>query len=129
MNILLTTTQAWFLYIGIIVGVILILGVVFYFTCGFRFKRDNKTQVNHVIVDDNFINTLLIGLGGKDNIKTLSIDNGRVKFNVLDLDLINQDAIREVSTTGAFITGSNVKLLFKYDSAVIVETLKERGIC
>ena len=74
------------------------------------------------------INKLIEYLGGKDNIKTLSIDNGRVKFNLLDLDLLNQEAIKEVSNSGAFITGNNVKLLFKYDSELIVETLKNRGI-
>ena len=128
MNILLTKTEAWALYIGIIVGTILILSIIFYLTCGFRFKRDNKKALEQVIVDDLFINTLLLGLGGKDNIKTLSIDNGRVKFNLLDLDLLNQEAIKEVSNSGAFITGNNVKLLFKYDSELIVETLKNRGI-
>jgi phosphotransferase system IIB component len=128
MNILLSKTDAWLIYIGVIVGVIIILGLVFYFTCGLRSKREKSGKVEHVVVDELFIETLLSGLGGKDNIKNVSIDNGRVKFNIIDLDLLNQDAIKTVSTSGAFITGNNVKLLFKYDSEVIVNTLKERGI-
>lgn len=128
MNILLSKIDAWLIYIGVIVGVIIILGLVFYFTCGLRSKREKSGKVEHVVVDELFIETLLSGLGGKDNIKNVSIDNGRVKFNIIDLDLLNQEAIKTVSTSGAFITGNNVKLLFKYDSEVIVNTLKERGI-
>ena len=128
MNILLSKTDAWFLYVGIVVGVILLLAIIFYFTCGLRSKRDSKAKVEHVVVDEVFISTLISGLGGKDNINNVSIDNGRVKFNIKDLDLLNQNEIKNVSSSGAFITGNNVKLLFKYDSVVIVNTLKERGI-
>jgi phosphotransferase system IIB component len=128
MNILLSKTDAWLIYVGVIVGVIVILGIIFYLTCGLRSKRESSSKVEHVVVDELFIETLLSGLGGKENIKNVSIDNGRVKFNISDLDLLNQEAIKTVSASGAFITGNNVKLLFKYDSEVIVNTLKERGI-
>ena len=128
MNILLSKTDAWFLYVGIVVGVILLLAIIFYFTCGLRSKREVKGKINHVVVDEVFVSTLISGLGGKDNINSVSIDNGRVKFNIKDLDLLNQNEIKIVSSSGAFITGNNVKLLFKYDSLVIVDTLKERGI-
>lgn len=124
----LTTLEAWLLYGGIVLGVILILSIIFYFTCGFRFKREKKSNIEHVVVDDVFIDLLIVSLGGKDNIKNLSLDNGRVKFLVEDLELLNYDKIKEVSTSGAFISGNNVKLLFKYDSELIVKTLNERGI-
>ena len=128
MNILLSKIDAWIIYIGIVLGVILVLSLILYLTCGFRFNREKKSKINHVIVDEVFITTLLSGLGGIENINNVSIDNGRVKFNIKDLDLLNQEAIKSVSTSGAFITGNNVKLLFKYDSEVIVNALKERGI-
>lgn len=128
MNILLSKTDAWMIYVGVVLGVIILLGVIFYLTCGLRSKREAKGKVEHVVVDELFIKTLLTGLGGVENIKNVSIDNGRVKFNIEDLDLLNQEAIKTVSTSGAFITGNNVKLLFKYDSEVIVNTLKERGL-
>ena len=102
--------------------------IAFYLTCGLRSKREAKGKVEHVVVDELFIETLLSGLGGKENIKNVSIDNGRVKFNILDLDLLNQEAIKTVSASGAFITGNSVKLLFKYDSEVIVKALNERGL-
>lgn len=128
MNILLTKFESWALYIGIIVGAIIILSIIFYLTCGLRSKREKSSKIEHVLVDELFISTLLNGLGGIENIKSVSLDNGRVKFNIIDLDLLNNDSIKTISSSGAFITGNNVKLLFKYDSLLIVETLKERGI-
>ena len=52
----------------------------------------------------------------------------KANINILDLDLLNQEAIKTVSASGAFITGNSVKLLFKYDSEVIVKALNERGL-
>lgn len=128
MNILLSKTEAWIIYIGIVVGAVILLGLIFYFAFGLRSNREGKGKISHILVDEIFINNLLVGLGGQDNINRVSIDNGRVKFNIKDLDLLNQDSIKTVSSSGAFITGNNVKLLFKYDSEVIVNTLRERGI-
>ena len=52
MKILLTTTETWFLYIGIIVGAILLIAAILYFTCGLRFKREKKgkNREGHVIL-------------------------------------------------------------------------------
>lgn len=125
--ILLSMAETWLLYIGIVLGVIILLGLILYFTCGFRFKRE-KNKVEHVVVDEVFVLGLLEGLGGLENIKSVSIDNGRVKFSVSDLDLINGEGLKELSTSGVFITGSNVKLLFKYDSEVILTELVKRGV-
>ena len=127
MVILLTQVEAWLLCGGIVLGTALLIGIIFYFAFGFRFKRkENKTE--HVIVDEEFVQTLLVGLGGLENIKTVSVDNGRVKFTLNDLDVLNYDAIKSISTTGAFITGYNLKLLFKYESELIVDVLTKRGV-
>lgn len=128
MQILLTTTETWFLYIGIILATIILLGLILYFTCGLRSKREKEVNKEHVIVDEEFMNTLLTGMGDIINIATVSIDNGRLKFKVNDLDLVNGDILKELSTSGVFITGNNVKLLFKYDSKVILDELIKRGV-
>lgn len=127
MNTLLNSTQTWLLYIGIIVGAIIVIGLILFLTFGLRSKRDNK-QVERVVVDEEFINNLLSGLGDATNISSVCIDNGRLKFKVNDLDLVNGEALKELSTSGVFITGSNVKLLFKYDSALILKELNSRGV-
>ena len=126
--IYLTVTETWFLYIGIILGSILLIGLILYFVCGFRFKREKKATIEHVVVDEVFMSDLLNGLGEIENIENVSIDNGRLKFKVKDLDLLKPELLKKISTSGVFITGSNVKLLFKYDSAVILDELNHRGV-
>ena len=126
--IFLTIAETWFLYIGIILFTILLLAIILYLTCGFRFKREKKNQIEHVLIDEEFINSLILSLGEIQNIEAVSIDNGRLKFRVVDLDLLQTDKLKELSTSGVFITANNVKLLFKYDSEVILNELKNRGV-
>ena len=128
MLVLLNVTETWFLYIGIVLATILLIGIILYFTCGLRSKRDNKKSIERVNVDESFIMLLLEGLGNISNIENVSIDNGRIKFRIRDLDIINAEQLKELSTSGVFITGSNVKLLFKYDSNTILEELVKRGV-
>ena len=71
---------------------------------------------------------MLHGLGELNNINSVSVDNGRVKFSIKDLELLVTDELKALSTSGVFITGNNVKLLFKYDSNTIVSALEERGV-
>ena len=124
--IYLTVTETWFLYIGIIAAAIILLALIFYFTCGFRFKRDKK--IEHIKIDEVFMAELINGLGNNDNIEAVDVDNGRLKFKIKDLDLLNTELLKKLSTSGVFITGNNVKLLFKYDSEAIISELKQRGI-
>ena len=127
MLILLTTAEAWILYGSIVLGAVILISIVLFLICGLRSRRE-KNDKDKIIVDEAFISSLLLSLGGIENIKTVSIDNGRVKFVIEDLDLLNQEIIKQISASGAFISGKNVKLLFKYDSKLIVDTLLERGV-
>ena len=87
MEILMNVTETWILYIGIVVATILLIGVVLFFTCGLRSRRESK--VERVLVDEKFILDLISGLGDESNVQEICIDNGRLKFKVKDLDLIN----------------------------------------
>lgn len=126
MIVLLNTLEAWLLGLGIILGVAVILFVIFYFVSGFRKKEAKQTE--RVVVDEEFISSMLHGLGELNNINSVSVDNGRVKFSVKDLELLVADELKALSSSGVFITGNNVKLLFKYDSNTIVSALEERGV-
>ena len=126
MIVLLNTLEAWLLGLGIILGVAVILFVIFYFVSGFRKKEAKPGE--RVVVDEEFITTMLHGLGELNNINSVSVDNGRVKFSIKDLELLVTDELKALSTSGVFITGNNVKLLFKYDSSTIVSALEERGV-
>lgn len=126
MIVLLNTLEAWLLGLGIILGVAVILFVIFYFVSGFRKKEAKPGE--RVVVDEEFITTMLHGLGELNNINSVSVDNGRVKFSIKDLELLVADELKALSSSGVFITGNNVKLLFKYDSNTIVSALEERGV-
>ena len=126
MIIFLNAIQSWLLALGIVLAVAIVLFLIFYLTSGFRKKETGKNE--RVIVDEVFISSLLNGLGSKENITSVSLDNGRVKFLVKNLDLLLTEELKKISTSGVFITGSNVKLLFKYDSNTIVEALVNRGV-
>ena len=126
MIVLLNTLEAWLLGLGIILGVAVILFVLFYFVSGFRKKEAKPGE--RVVVDEEFITTMLHGLGELNNINSVSVDNGRVKFSIKDLELLVADELKALSSSGVFITGNNVKLLFKYDSNTIVSALEERGV-
>ena len=124
--IFLTVTETWFLYIGIVAAVILLIGVILFFTCGLRSRREKK--IEHITIDNEFMDSLILGLGNSANIESVSIDNGRLKFKVKDLELLDTNRLKELSTSGVFITANNVKLLFKYDSESILKELKNRGV-
>ena len=77
-------------------------------------------------IDEEFISNLLEILGGNNNIKEVSVDNGRLKFLVDDLDKVNLNALKEVSTSGVFVTGNVIKTLFKLDSQTIKKAIEQR---
>ena len=81
----------------------------------------NKKQPKqkHIKVDEPFITNLLELLGSKENIVECQVDNGRLKFTVNDLDQVNLNGIKEVATSGVFVTGNIIKTLFKLDSKTI----------
>lgn len=86
--------------------------------------KKRKKKVKRIKIDDEFLDTLFLGLGGKSNIKEMLIDNGRLKFSVIDLKLLNKEFLDKVSQSGVFITGNFVKLLFKYDAMDIKKAIE-----
>ena len=76
-------------------------------------------------VDEEFINNLIHLLGEKDNINDVTVDNGRLKFNVVDLDKVDLNGIKAIATSGVFVTGNIIKTLFKLDSQVIKQALEK----
>ena len=85
--------------------------------------KKKKPKAKHIKVDDEFINKLLGLLGGKDNLKEVQVDNGRLKFVVTNLDIVNLTGIKEIATSGVFVTGNIIKTLFKLDSKIIKSEL------
>lgn len=89
-------------------------------------EKKKKAKITRVKIDDEFIEILYLGLGGKSNIQEILIDNGRLKFNIVNLKLLNKEHLDKISQSGVFITGKFVKLLFKYDANDIKEALERK---
>lgn len=83
-------------------------------------SKKNKKRIK---IDDEFISKLLNALGGINNIEQINVDNGRLKFQVLDLELAKLDDCKSLSTAGVFITGNNIKMLFTYDALDIQKAI------
>ena len=65
-------------------------------------------------------------LGDKDNIKDVNVDNGRLKITVDNLELVNLEGIKEIATSGVFVTGNIIKTLFRLDSITIKKEIESR---
>ena len=77
-------------------------------------------------IDENFINNIIVLYGNKENISKVSTDNGRLKIEVNDLEKVELEKLKEISTNGVFVTGSVVKTLFREDSELIKKELEKR---
>jgi len=85
-----------------------------------------KNRKPKIKIDDNFMNNLISLYGNKDNIAKVSTDNGRLKVEVKDLDNVNLNSLKEISTNGVFVTGNTIKTLFRHDSDLIKRELEKR---
>lgn len=105
--------------LGLIIGGAVLL-VILLVVCAFIMV---KKKTKGIKIDDDFMNQLISSLGGSDNIKSYSVENSRVKFELSNVNLANFDSLKELSTKGVFVTNNNVKTLFKYESNQIVANL------
>lgn len=102
-------------------GVIIILALIFLLI---KFKGKNKQP--KIKIDEEFMNNIIQFYGDKDNIANVSTDNGRLKVEVKDLDKVDLNNLKSLSTNGVFVTGNIIKTLFRHDSDVIMKEIKAR---
>ena len=85
-----------------------------------------KKKKPGIKVDDAFIEKLLALFGSANNIAGVKVDNGRLKIEVKDLELVDLNGLKEASEAGVFVTGNTIKILFKLDSLTIKKYLDKR---
>lgn len=108
----------WLIALIAVVIVAVIALVIFFIV-----KRKPKSRI---IVDDEFMNSLIELLGNINNIKEVNVDNGRLKITVNDLDAVNLEGLKIIAESGIFVTGNIIKILFKLDSLTIKKALEKR---
>lgn len=117
-NLILADMMIW-IYVSI--GVVLLVIAIILFVIFFLKKNKKGPKIK---VDEEFMATLIKALGSIDNITDVTVDNGRVKFVLADLDLANLEDAKALSTAGVFVTNNVVKMLFTYDSFTICDNIK-----
>lgn len=85
-----------------------------------------KKKQPRIKVDEEFINNIIAFLGGIKNLASTSVDNGRLKLEVSDLEVVDLNGLKTLSTAGVFVTGNIIKVLFKLDSNTIKKELDSR---
>lgn len=85
----------------------------------------NKKGSKKIKIDAEFINNLVSVLGGKENVLSVTNDNGRIKFELSDLDKANLQALKDLSQNGVFVTNNTVKTLFPHDAKTISNAIKQ----
>ena len=84
-----------------------------------------KKGGSKIKIDAEFIDNLVDILGGKENILSVTNDNGRIKFELSDLDKANLQGLKDLSQSGVFVTNNTVKTLFPHDAKTISNAIKQ----
>ncbi|MDE7213279.1 MAG: hypothetical protein K2N42_01730 [Anaeroplasmataceae bacterium] len=110
-------------YTPLIIGIccaaaVLIIAIILLVVFLLKRKKHPRIKIN-----TEFINNLVEALGGRGNILDAKTINGRLHFEVEDLEIVALDALKALSTAGVFITNQTIKMLFNYDSASICKTV------
>ena len=76
-------------------------------------------------IDENYIAELINLFGTKDNIKTIDVDGNKLKVEVIDLESVSLDGIKEKANSGVFVVNNTIKTLFMYDSEALRKELNK----
>lgn len=101
---------------AVVVAIIIVLLIVL-------LLKKNKGP-KKIKVDTEFINTLVNVLGGKANVLNVTNENGRIKFQLEDLELAKLEELKALSQSGVFVTNNTVKTLFPHDAKTISNAIK-----
>lgn len=83
--------------------------------------KKNRKKIN---IDGDYIKGLIDNLGGKNNISEIDVDGRKLKVSVNDLSIVNLEVIKQLAQAGIFVSGNNIKALYKYDAEDLKKGLK-----
>ena len=105
----------------IIIPAIIVLAIIILVVVLLIKKNKGPKKIK---VDSEFINTLVTVLGGKENVLSVTNENGRIKFELEDLELAKLEEFKALSHNGVFVTNNTVKTLFPHDAKTISNAIK-----
>ena len=109
----------WIILISVVGGCFILA----FFLCGLfvlkpRFKKKKLT------IDETFMTRLIACLGGRENIQSATVDHGRLKFKVTDLEKVSFQEAKALSENGICVTGNDIKMIFKYQAEEVLRWFK-----
>ena len=72
--------------------------------------RKKAEQIRSTVADNEKVKALIEALGGSENIVSADSESSRVKIAIRDIDLIDQDKLKEVALDGAYLSGNQLQL-------------------
>ena len=105
----------------IIIPAIIVLAIIILVVVLLIKKNKGPKKIK---VDSEFINTLVTVLGGKENVLSVTNENGRIKFELEDLELAKLEELMALRQNGVFVTNNTVKTIFPHDAKTISNAIK-----
>lgn len=87
--------------------------------------RRAKSKSPKISIDYDFISNIIASLGSNDNIKNIEVENQKLKVTVVDIKKVLLEEIKTLASSGVFVSGNNIKVLFKYDSDLLKQELSK----
>ena len=110
---------------NVLVYIIPVAIIVVLLAITFVLIKLSKSKGTKTKIDSEFINNLVNILGGTNNVLSVTNDNGRIKFELEDLEKANLNGLKELSQSGVFVTNNTIKTLFPHDAKTISNAIKQ----
>ena len=102
-----------------------ILGIIICLISIKLIKKHKLHKKPKLKIDEAYIVELINLFGTKDNIKSIDVDGNKLKVDVINLDDVNLDGIKEKANSGVFVVNNTIKTLFMYDSETLRKELNK----
>ena len=89
-----------FIYLGLSV-------IIDFISARIRAKKNNAQTTT---VDQELVMSFIETLGGAKNIISTSSESNRLKVVIQDVDLINQEKLKELALDGAYLSGNQLQV-------------------
>ena len=74
------------------------------------------------------VEPIIDAVGGASNIKAITAESTRIKLQLDDVDLINQEELKTIATEGAYLAGDQLQISYKEHATEIAERLQKELI-
>ena len=110
------------IWLSIVAAVILLVIIIIVVRV---IKKHNLHKKPKLKIDEAYIIDLINLFGTKTNIKSIDVDGNKLKVDVINLDNVDLDGIKQKANSGVFVVNNTIKTLFMYDSETLRKELNK----